>query len=35
MCFQRMGNYPVPPGASDMPGLEVAGVVVGGDLRRP
>ncbi|MEO8938552.1 MAG: NAD(P)H-quinone oxidoreductase [Burkholderiaceae bacterium] len=26
--FQRMGNYPVPPGASDIPGLEVAGVVV-------
>ncbi len=30
--FQRTGNYPVPPGASDLPGLEVAGVVVGGDL---
>ncbi|WP_423196516.1 NAD(P)H-quinone oxidoreductase [Cupriavidus sp. H19C3] len=30
--FQRKGNYPVPPGASDLPGLEVAGVVVGGDL---
>lgn len=30
--FQRMGNYPVPPGASDLPGLEVAGVVAGGDL---
>ena len=29
--FQRTGNYPVPPGASDIPGLEVAGVVVGGD----
>jgi len=26
--FQRMGNYPVPPGASDIPGLEVAGVIV-------
>ena len=26
--FQRTGNYPVPPGASDIPGLEVAGVVV-------
>ena len=24
--LQRMGNYPVPPGASDIPGLEVAGV---------
>jgi len=30
--FQRTGNYPVPPGASDLPGLEVAGVVAGGDL---
>jgi NADPH:quinone reductase len=29
--LQRTGNYPVPPGASDIPGLEVAGVVVGGD----
>lgn len=29
--FQRQGNYPVPPGASDIPGLEVAGEVVGGD----
>jgi NADPH2:quinone reductase len=28
---QRTGNYPVPAGASDIPGLEVAGVVVGGD----
>ena len=27
--LQRMGNYPVPPGASDIPGLEVAGEVVG------
>ena len=26
--FQRMGNYPVPPGASDIPGLEVAGLIV-------
>jgi NADPH2:quinone reductase len=26
--LQRMGNYPVPPGASDIPGLEVAGEVV-------
>ena len=23
--IQRMGHYPVPPGASDLPGLEVAG----------
>jgi len=29
--LQRMGLYPVPPGASDIPGLEVAGVVVAGD----
>ncbi len=29
--LQRTGNYPVPPGASDIPGLEVAGVVVEGD----
>ena len=27
--LQRMGNYPVPPGASDIPGLEIAGEVVG------
>ena len=26
--LQRMGNYPVPPGTSDIPGLEVAGEVV-------
>src|SRR5215469_12486605 len=25
---QRMGHYPPPPGASDLPGLEVAGTVV-------
>ena len=30
--FQRLGQYPVPPGASDLPGLEVAGEIVGGDL---
>lgn len=29
--LQRTGNYPVPPGASDLPGLEVAGEVVDGD----
>jgi len=28
--LQRTGNYPVPPGASDIPGLEVAGTIVGG-----
>jgi putative PIG3 family NAD(P)H quinone oxidoreductase len=26
--LQRQGNYPPPPGASDIPGLEIAGVVV-------
>ena len=30
--LQRTGNYPVPPGASDIPGLEVAGVIVSGDV---
>lgn len=30
--LQRKGHYPPPPGASDIPGLEVAGTVVGGDL---
>ena len=29
--LQRTGNYPVPPGASDLPGLEVAGVIESGD----
>ena len=29
--LQRMGLYPVPHGASDLPGLEVAGVIVSGD----
>jgi putative PIG3 family NAD(P)H quinone oxidoreductase len=27
-CLQRQGAYPPPPGASDIPGLEVAGTVV-------
>jgi NADPH:quinone reductase len=26
--LQRLGHYPVPPGASDLPGLEIAGEVV-------
>ena len=26
--LQRLGHYPVPPGASDIPGLEIAGTVV-------
>lgn len=29
--FQRKGNYAPPPGASELPGLEVAGEIVGGD----
>jgi putative PIG3 family NAD(P)H quinone oxidoreductase len=34
--LQRMGLYPPPPGASDIPGLEIAGAVValGPDVRR-
>ncbi|MFT7324853.1 MAG: NADPH2:quinone reductase [Rhodoferax sp.] len=31
--LQRTGNYPVPPGASDIPGLEVAGVIAQGDVQ--
>ena len=30
--FQRQGNYAPPPGASDLPGLEVAGKLVDGDV---
>jgi NADPH2:quinone reductase len=30
--LQRLGHYPVPPGASDLPGMEVAGEIVDGDL---
>ncbi len=30
--LQRRGHYPVPPGASDLPGLEIAGEIVDGDL---
>ncbi len=29
---QRTGHYPVPAGASDLPGLEVSGEIVDGDL---
>ena len=29
--LQRAGHYPPPPGASDIPGLEVAGTIVSGD----
>ena len=34
--LQRIGRYPVPPGASDLPGLEVAGVIaaVAADVTR-
>jgi putative PIG3 family NAD(P)H quinone oxidoreductase len=33
---QRAGSYPPPPGASDLPGLEISGevVAVGGNVRR-
>jgi NADPH2:quinone reductase len=31
--LQRKGMYPVPPGASDLPGLEVAGTLVAGDAK--
>jgi NADPH2:quinone reductase len=30
--LQRGGHYPVPPGASDLPGLEIAGEIVDGDV---
>lgn len=30
--FQRKGNYQPPPGASDIPGLEVSGVIIQGDF---
>lgn len=29
---QREGNYPPPPGISDLPGLEISGEIVAGDL---
>jgi NADPH2:quinone reductase len=34
--MQRLGKYPPPPGASDIPGLEIAGTIVsaGADARR-
>ena len=31
--FQRKGNYAAPKGASDLPGLEVAGTIVSGDVQ--
>lgn len=30
--FQRKGNYPPPPGASDIPGLEASGTLLEGDF---
>ena len=27
-CLQRAGGYPPPPGATDVPGLEVSGKIV-------
>ncbi len=30
--FQRQGRYPPPPRASDLPGLEVSGTLIAGDL---
>ncbi len=32
--LQRKGLYPMPPGVSDLPGLEVAGTVLAGSARR-
>lgn len=32
-ALQRAGTYPPPPGASDLPGLELAGEIVSGDLQ--
>jgi NADPH2:quinone reductase len=31
--LQRKGHYPVPPGVSDIPGLEIAGEIVSGDAK--
>ena len=33
--LQRLGNYPPPPGASDIPGLEIAGTIVDVDANAP
>ena len=30
--FQRMGSYAPPPGTTDLPGLEISGEIVSGDL---
>ncbi len=31
--LQRAGHYPAPAGASDIPGLEVAGIIIDGDAK--
>ncbi len=31
--LQRKGHYPVPAGVSDIPGLEIAGIIEGGDAK--
>ena len=31
--LQRTGGYPPPPGVSDIPGLEIAGEIVSGDMQ--
>jgi NADPH2:quinone reductase len=33
--LQRQGFYPVPPGGTDLPGLELAGEIIGGDIAHP
>ena len=33
--LQRQGLYPVPPGGTDLPGLELAGEIIGGDTAHP
>lgn len=33
--LQRQGFYPVPPGGTDLPGLELAGEIIGGDFAHP
>ncbi len=33
-CLQRMGRYPMPPGAPDIPGLECSGTIVQARRRR-
>ena len=33
--LQRQGLYPVPPGGTDLPGLELAGEIIGGDIAHP